>query len=154
MGKRARVVGGGSKQRDKPSWRRPPRSQLLMRQDAEGLRAKQEADAARRAAGKMGMKAIKQQMQVGGRRGESGQPIPSRACGSGAHVTSCEPSAPPPQTRVPRPSSPYPRPCTRPQERLGLQAQAEAEYQRERAMVDEVVARIQQARRRGFRVRD
>jgi hypothetical protein len=38
--------------------------QVLMHADAEGLKARQEADTARRAAGRMGMKAIEQQMQV------------------------------------------------------------------------------------------
>jgi hypothetical protein len=38
------------------------------------------------------------------------------------------------------------------QERLDLQAQAEEEYQRERAMVDEVVARIQQVCARALNV--
>lgn len=35
-----------------------------MREDAAGLKAQQEAEAARRAAGKMGMRIIEQQIQV------------------------------------------------------------------------------------------
>ncbi|GBF95429.1 hypothetical protein Rsub_08391 [Raphidocelis subcapitata] len=73
--------------------------EALMRGDAEGLRAQREGEAARRAAGRMGMKQIEEQMQArGGLPGERAQ----------------------------------------------LQAEAEAEYQRDRAMVDAVVARIHQ----------
>lgn len=67
-------------------------NEAIMREDAEGLKAQQEAETTRREAGKLGMKLIEQQMQ----------------------------------------------------ERMQLQLEAEREFQRERAMVDEVVRRIQQ----------
>jgi hypothetical protein len=52
-GKRARPLPCG-----------PPCAQVIMQRDAEGLLAQQEAEAARRAAGKMGIKVVEQQMQV------------------------------------------------------------------------------------------
>eukprot|EP00877_Chromochloris_zofingiensis_P008487 jgi/Chrzof1/3892/Cz13g12110.t1 len=65
---------------------------MLMTQDRAGVAAQAAADVARREAGKLGMKALEQQVQ----------------------------------------------------ERVELQRQAEQEYQRERAMVDEIVRRIQE----------
>lgn len=40
--------------------------QVMMQLDSEGLAAQQAAEAARREAGKLGMKVLQQQMQVGG----------------------------------------------------------------------------------------
>eukprot|EP00775_Hariotina_reticulata_P009667 gene9667-9826_t len=74
---------------------------MMMAQDAAGLAAQEAAEAARRQAGKLGMKVLQQQMQ----------------------------------------------------ERVELQHRAEAEFARERAMVDEVVARIQAEDRMQYEAR-
>lgn len=125
-----------------------------MRKDAEGLRAQQEAEAARRTAGKMGMKAIEQQMQV---RSQKGSAAAAAAREARPRSLICFPlcvlinqALPACAPRLSARSSParaqHARAPAFPffQDRLELQAEAEREFRRERDMVDEVVRRIQQ----------
>jgi hypothetical protein len=143
--------------------------EAIMRGDAEGLRTQQAAEAARRAAGRMGMRQIEEQMQARSSLAEGRLPAcpVGTAGGNSALLRGTEsrgksvagqhrPSRPLAELYCSRCPTAHPPPHAhrRAQERLQLRAEAEAEYHRDREMVDAVVARIQQVaqRRRGARM--